>query len=181
MADTVAPPRADPPLRVGEVETLRAFLTYYRDTLKVKCAGLDQAQLAQPLAPSTMTLGGMMKHLALVESNWFNDVFLGQPALEPWASVDWDADRDWEWHTAADDSPMELFRLFDEAVADSDRILDESLAGPDGLDALSVLESRRGKGRFSMRWIVVHMIEEYARHCGHADLIRESIDGQVGD
>ena len=173
--------RTDPPLRVDEVQTLRAFLTYYRDTRKVTCAGLDQAQLDQPLAPSDMTLGGMMKHLALVESNWFNDVFLGLPAIEPWASVDWDADRDWEWRTAADDSPEELRRIFDEAVEASDRITDEALTGPDGLDALSVRESRREKGRFSLRWILVHMIEEYARHNGHADLIREAVDGVTGE
>ena len=128
-----------------------------------------------------MTLGGMMKHLAVVESNWFNDVFLGLPEVEPWASVDWDADRDWEWHTAADDSPEDLYRLFDATVAESDRIVDEALAGPAGLDTLSVVESRRGEGHFSLRWILVHLIEEYARHNGHADLIRESIDGVTGE
>ena len=128
-----------------------------------------------------MTLGGMMKHLALVERDWFSDVFLGLPAVEPWASVDWDADRDWEWHTAADDSPEELRRLFDETVAECDRIVDEALAGPAGLDTLSVVSSRRGDGQFSLRWILVHLIEEYARHNGHADLIRESIDGETGE
>ncbi len=181
MPDQLPDPRTDPPLRADESETLRAFLDYHRETFRMKCAGLDQQQLAQPLAPSTMTLGGMMKHLALVESNWFHEVFLGLPELEPWASVDWEADRDWEWRTAADDSPEELRRIFDEAVEASDRITDEALAGPDGLDALSVRESRREKGRFSLRWILVHMIEEYARHNGHADLIRESIDGRVGE
>ena len=181
MTDGPIDSRIDPPLRVDEVATLRTFLDYHRDTFRMKCAGLDQAQLAQPLAPSSMTLGGMMKHLAVVESNWFNDVFLGLPAVEPWASVDWDADRDWEWHTAADDSPEDLYRLFDATVAESDRIVDETLAGPAGLDALSVVESRRGEGQFSLRWILVHLIEEYARHNGHADLIRESIDGATGE
>ena len=181
MTDAPDDSRTDPPLRVDEVATLRAFLDYHRETFRMKCSGLDQAQLARALAPSTMTLGGMMKHLAVVESSWFNDVFLGLPEVEPWASVDWDADRDWEWHTAADDSPEDLYRLFDATVAESDRIVDEALAGPTGLDSLSVVESRRGEGRFSLRWILVHLIEEYARHNGHADLIRESIDGTTGE
>ena len=180
MPDAISDNRTDPPLRTDEVATLRAFLDYHRETFRMKCSGLDQAQLAQPLAPSDMTLGGMMKHLALVESSWFHEVFLGLPELEPWASVDWDADRDWEWRTAADDSPEELLRIFNEAVEASDRITDEALAGPDGLDALSVRESRRGHGHFSLRWIVVHLIEEYARHNGHADLLRERLDGATG-
>ncbi len=87
------------------------------------------------------------------------------------------ADRDWEWHSARDDEPDALRRLFDEAVAESDRILDRVLA-TDGLDRLSVQKSRRQEGQqFSLRWIVIHMIEEYARHNGHADLIRESSTG----
>ena len=128
-----------------------------------------------------MTLGGLLKHLALVEDNWFSVVFLGNEDAEVWLGVDWDADRDWEWHTAAEDSPDYLRGLFDEAVAASDVIIHEALAGPHGLDAVSARESRRGNGKFSLRWIVVHMIEEYARHNGHADLLRESIDGSTGE
>ena len=128
-----------------------------------------------------MTLGGLLKHLALVEDNWFSFVFLGNDDAEVWRDVDWDADRDWEWHTSAQDSPDYLRGLFDEAVAASDVIIHEALAGPHGLDTTSVRDSRRGEGKFSLRWIVVHMIEEYARHNGHADLLRESIDGQTGE
>ncbi len=172
--------RVDPPLAVDEATTLRAFLDYHRDTLRMKTAGLDAAQLNATLPPSTMTLGGLLKHLALVEDYWFSVVLLGNEDAEPWKSVDWDADRDWEWHTAADDSPEELRRLFDEMVAAADRCLDEALADG-GLDRLSVKESRHEGGKFSLRWILVHMIEEYARHNGHADLIRESIDGVTGE
>ena len=101
--------------------------------------------------------------------------------MPPFDTVDWDADPDWEWHTAKDDTPEELFALFDEAVRRSDAVLDEALApGGVGLDGLSVAEASDGRGRFSLRWIILHMIEEYARHNGHADLIRESIDGQTG-
>jgi uncharacterized damage-inducible protein DinB len=127
-----------------------------------------------------MTLGGMVKHLALVEDDWFNVVFLGNEEAEVWKGVDWDADRDWEWHTAARDTPEQLRALFDEAVAGSDRVIAGALAG-EGLDQLSVRDSRNGQSKFSLRWILVHMIEEYARHNGHADLIRESIDGETGE
>jgi uncharacterized damage-inducible protein DinB len=174
--------RTDPPLTGTEAETLVGFLDYHRETLRMKTTGLDSAQLAQPSAPSELTLGGMLKHLAYVEDWWFNQVFAGNPAPEPWASVDWRADGDWDWHTAAQDAPEELRALFEEAVATSERILVEALASPDGLDAGSRLGSRSLQpGQFSLRWIVVHMIEEYCRHNGHADLIRESIDGSVGE
>ena len=86
----------------------------------------------------------------------------------------------WEWHTAKDDTPEDLLALFDEAVRRSDAVLDQALSldGP-GLDGLSVVEADDG-GRFILRWILLHLIEEYARHNGHADLIRESIDGRTG-
>lgn len=160
-----------------EHEQLRGWLDLHRDVLRRKCAGLDQQQLARRLEPSTLTLGGLMKHMALVEDNWFSVVLLGNDDADPWLGVDWDDDPDWEFRTAADDSPEELRRLFDEAVAASDRILDEV---GDDLDRRSVRESRREGTTFDLRWILVHMIEEYARHNGHADLIREAVDGQTG-
>jgi uncharacterized damage-inducible protein DinB len=175
--------RVDPPLRADEVATLRAFLDFHRDTFRWKCAGLTQEQLAQPLPPSDMTLGGMMKHLAIVESSWFESTYAGGQYMPPFDTVDWDADRDWEWHSAKDDSPQELRRLFDDAVRRADAVIDAALAAGDGLDGESVKHSRHGEGQgaFSLRWILVHMIEEYARHNGHADLIRESIDGETGE
>ena len=113
-----------------------AFLDYHRDTLRIKTDGLDAAQLDQRLEPSTMTLGGMLKHLAYVEDWWFNQVFAGNPDPEPWASVDWKADDDWDWHSAAEDTPEELRALLDETIAISDRIVAEALARPEGLEAL---------------------------------------------
>ena len=173
--------RADPPLRGTEAATLLGFLNYHRDTLRMKASGLSADQLAATLPPSTMTLGGLLKHLALVEDNWFSVVLHGHDDAEPWRSVDWEADRDWEWHTAFQDSPAELFRLYDDAIAASDRLIKQALA-KDGLDTLSARASRRpDEGRFSLRWIVTHMIEEYSRHNGHADLVRESIDGSTGE
>ena len=173
--------RAERPVRADEATSLRAFLDHHRDTLRWKCSGLTQEQLAQPLPPTDMTLGGLMKHIAVVEQSWFEDDFVGGGLMPPFDTVDWDSDRDWEWHTARDDSPEELFALLDEARRRSDVVLDDALGpGGVGLDGLSAVEAPDGRGRFSLRWILLHMIEEYARHNGHADLIRESIDGQTG-
>ena len=171
-----APERVDPPLASDEKATLLGFLDYQRDTLRMKTAGLSADQLNATHAPSTMTLGGMLKHLALVEHWWFNCVFLGQEYAEPWASVDWRADADWDWHSAVDDTPDELRSLFDNACAESAAIV----AQVDDWSTLSVRSSRAGDS-FSLRWIVAHMLEEYARHNGHADLLRESIDGETGE
>jgi uncharacterized damage-inducible protein DinB len=171
--------RRDPPLRSGEAEMLLAFLDYHRDTFRWKCSGLTQAQLAQTHPPSTMTLGGMMKHLALNEVGWFGATLAGTPYPAPFASVDWDADPDWEWRTAADDSPAELRALYDDCVRRADEGIGAALARG-GLDAESVGRSS-ADGAFSLRWILLHMIEEYARHNGQADLIRESVDGATGE
>jgi hypothetical protein len=173
--------RVDPPLRGDEVTILRSFLDFHRDTLRWKCSGLTQEQLAVSLPPSDMTLGGMMKHLALVESNWFDSIYSGGPWMPPYDTVDWDSDGDWEWHSAKDDSPGYLRDLFDDAVRRADAVIDAALADTAGLDGESVEESRHAPGHFSLRWILVHMIEEYCRHNGHADLIRQSIDGQTGE
>ena len=172
--------RTDPPLAASEVDTLRGYLDYHRDTLRWKCEGLTREQLGTPLPPSTMTLGGLMKHLALVDSSWFEDDMFGDGLMPPFDDIDWDADPDWEWRTGADDGPEELRRIFDAAVARADAAIDRALA-VDGLDTLSVRKSRREGTPFSLRWIMLHMIEEYARHNGHADLLREAIDGQVGE
>ena len=172
--------RVDPPLAGDELSTLKGFLDYHRDTLRLKTEGLDGTQLAATLAPSDMTLGGMLKHLALVEHWWLTCVFLGQEYSEPWASVDWERDADWDWHSAVHDSPAQLRAMFDAEVAVSDDVLRALLAGGGGLDRLSERVGRVG-ARFSLRWILVHLVEEYARHNGHADLIRESIDGSTGE
>ena len=171
--------RTDPPLVAEEASMLVAFLDYHRDTLRMKVDGLTAQQLRQPHLPSTLTLGGLLKHVALNEAHWFGHVLHGRSLGEPWDSVDWDADRDWDFHSASDDSPDELRRAMDDAVAQARRDIDEALS-QGGVDQLSVASSRGGR-QFSLRWILLHMIEEYARHNGHADLIRESIDGTIGE
>lgn len=175
------PDRTDPPLRGDELTTLRTFLDFHRDTMRWKTSGLSAQQLRATLPPSDMTLGGLIKHLALVESSWFRVVLAGGTEMPPFDTVDWSADRDWEWHSAGDDSPETLRDLYDAAIAESDRVLDEALASG-GPDQTSARESRQpGEGAFSLRWILVHMVEEYARHNGHADLLRQSIDGLTGE
>jgi uncharacterized damage-inducible protein DinB len=168
--------RVDPPLDGDETTTVLGFLDYHRDTLRMKVEGLDADQLQATLPPSTMTLGGMVKHLAFVEHWWTRCVFEGQEYAEPWASVDWDADWDWDWHSAKGDSPEQIWALYDAMVADADTVI----AGA-GLDGVSAKPSRRTGEPFNLRCILLHLIEEYARHNGHADLLRESIDGETGE
>ena len=173
--------RPEPPYSADEASTLEGFLDFQRATLAWKCQGLDAAGFAATTARSDMTLGGMMKHLALVEDAWFSRVFLGREYSAPWNAVDWDADRDWDWHSAAADSPAEIVALWQRSVDQARAIVADTVAA-DG-DALGQLAKRPfDNGEVpSLRWIMCHMIEEYARHNGHADLIRESIDGSTGE
>ncbi len=171
--------RPEPPEAADETTTLLAFLDWQRATLAWKCGGLDAAGLRATLPPSTMTLGGLLKHLALVEDSWFSRWLFGRDYSAPWSAVDWDADRDWEWRTAAEDAPEQLFALWQGTVERSRALVAEALADG-GLDRRA---QRTGADGFapSLRWILVHMIEEYARHAGHADLIREAVDGLTGE
>jgi uncharacterized damage-inducible protein DinB len=166
-------------LAADETTTLLAFLEYHRATLAWKCAGLDSAGLSATVGASSMTLGGMLKHLALVEDDWFSVWLQGLEPEPPWAAVDWDAEPDWDWHSAAEDTPEQLLALWEDAVARSRARVAEALADG-GLERLSRRAWPDGRAP-SLRWIIVHMIEEYARHNGHADLLRESVDGLMGE
>jgi uncharacterized damage-inducible protein DinB len=171
--------RPEPPLAADEAGTLLGFLEYQRATLEWKCAGLDAAGLRATVGASSVTLGGMLKHLAAVEDDWFSEWLGGRDAEPPWDKVDWEADPDWAWHSAAQDSPEQLFALWREAVDRSHQQVAEALADGDlGQPARRTWPDGRAP---SLRWILVHMIEEYARHNGHADLIRESVDGVTGE
>ncbi|WP_246573789.1 mycothiol transferase [Kineosporia corallincola] len=163
-----------------EADTLIGFLEYQRATFAWRTGGLDAAGLSATVAASTMTLGGMIKHLAYVEDWWFGNFLAGVAPTPPWDTVDWDADRDWDWHSAASDSPETLHALWQENVARSRAATAVALA-EGGMGQPARREHRRTGQAPTLRWIVAHMIEEYARHNGHADLIRESIDGQVGE
>lgn len=156
---------------------LRSWLDYYRATVRRQAAGLTTSQLCATLPPSTLTLGGMLKHLAFVEGYWFRYVLDGAEQHEPWASAPWDEDPDWDWRSARHDHPQQLRNLHAAEIAGSEAVLTRVLAEGEGIDRLAA-RPRHGK-HGSLRWILVHMIEEYSRHAGHADLIRESIDGAV--
>jgi uncharacterized damage-inducible protein DinB len=171
--------RPEPPVCADEVTTLLAFLEYQRATFMWRTNGLDSEQLKHSVASSTMTLGGMMKHLALVEDYWFCRVLVDAPDVEPWASVDWSFDRDWDWHSAADDAPSALAGLWTTTVEQARANVAEVVAS-EGLSARARRAFDDGTAP-SLRWILCHMIEEYARHNGHADLIREDIDGVTGE
>ena len=171
--------RPEPPLTGDEITTLVGFLEYQRATLAWKCGGLDAAGLSATVAASSMTLGGLVKHLACVEDSWFSQWLHGRDPQPPWDTVDWEAAPDWEWHSAAEDTPEQLFALWQDAVARSRSLVAQALADG-GLGRLARRTWPDGRAP-SLRWILVHMIEEYARHNGHADLIRESVDGLVGE
>ena len=179
MTDIDEHGRPEPPLTADEVGTLTGFLDYQRATLAWKCAGLDSTGLSATVAASSMTLGGMLKHLALVEDDWFSYTFCDQDRQPPWDTIDWDADSDWDWHSAAGDAPDQLLQLWQDAVGRSRSVVREAL-GRGGLDQTAARIWPDGQAP-SLRWILCHLIEEYARHNGHADLIRESIDGQTGE
>ena len=151
---------------------LVAWLDFYRGTLRAQVAGLSVEQLDRRIEPSTMTLGGLISHLAFVEDYWFRYVLAGEDPHEPWRSADWAADEDWDWSRASGQGLEELLELLEVETDDSLRILADRL--PAGLDQRA---ARGGDDAASLRWILIHLIEEYARHAGHADLLRESIDG----
>jgi uncharacterized damage-inducible protein DinB len=171
--------RPEPPLAGNEAATLLGFLDFQRATLAWKCAGLDAAALRATVASSSMTLGGLLEHLAYVEDDWFSRWLAGRDREAPWNAVDWRADPDWEWHSAAEDRPEQLRTLWQDAVARSRaRVADALAAGDLGQPARRTWPDG---GAPSLRWIMVHMIPEYARHNGHADLLRESVDGSTGE
>jgi Protein of unknown function (DUF664) len=171
--------RPRPPEAGDEASTLLGFLELQRASLAWKCRGLDAAGLRATLPPSSMTLGGMLKHLAFVEGLWSSYWLLGRSPGAPFDTVDWGSEPDWDWRTAAGDSPEQLWSLWEGSVARS-RILVADALADGGLDRLAVRSEDDGTTP-SLRWILVHMIEEYARHVGHADLLRESIDGETGE
>jgi uncharacterized damage-inducible protein DinB len=164
--EIVRPPQ---PVAAGERELLDGWLEFHRATLLHKCAGLDDDQLRRRACPpSTLSLLGLVRHMAEVERSWFGR-FVGAQEPHLYASDEWpDADfDDLDQADAAAD-----FAVFERECARSR----ERAAGHD-LD--ETFTSRR-RHTLSLRWIYVHMIEEYARHNGHADLIRQAIDGTVG-
>jgi pterin-4a-carbinolamine dehydratase/uncharacterized damage-inducible protein DinB len=171
--------RPEPPLDGDEAATLLGYLEFQRATLAWKTDGLDAAGLAATIHPTTMTLGGLLKHLAYVEDDWAVRTLHDRPRPEPWASVDWAADPDWDWHSAADDSPEQLHAQWRASVERSRAAISEALdAGGLGFRCRRAWPDGRAP---SLRWVLTHLVEEYARHNGHADLLREAVDGRTGE
>jgi hypothetical protein len=170
MTDQSSP---DPPAAGDEAAMLLGFLDRQRATFAWKTGGLDAAGLRATLDPSPLSLGGLLKHLARFEDDMTSEWLLGGEQRHPWNTIDWAADGDWDHRSAAEDSPEHLYALWQDAVARARGLFDKALAER-GLDRPI------GHGAPSPRYILLNMIEEYARHNGNADLIRESVDGLVG-
>jgi uncharacterized damage-inducible protein DinB len=168
--------RKDPDPAATERESLAQYLDYQRETILLKADGLDKDQLARQIPTSALTLAGIIYHLAIVEESWMEVQFLGMPEREDWAGADWDADRDWEFRTATAIDPDELRARYRAACERSRQVA----AQADSLDQVSVFKGADG-WQFTLRWVLLHLIEETARHAGHADLLREAIDGTVGE
>ena len=164
--------RVDPPLVATELEMLNSFLDYHRATLLWKVSGVSEENLKRQAVPtSSLTLLGLVKHLAYVERSWFQHRFKNDNVTFPWTKEDPDAD----WRIEPDETTEGILRLYDEECEKSRQIvaaasLDEKAARswPDGNSP-------------TLRWIMYHMIEETARHNGHADLLREAVDGATGE
>jgi uncharacterized damage-inducible protein DinB len=170
-------PGADPrftDLQLGdERATLIDYLRAYRLTLRMKCADLDAAQMAtRSVLPSTMSLLGLVRHMADVERSWFRRVMAGEKAPRRFSSEE---DREGAWNGALADPAVvaEAWAAWETEVEFAERFVAET-------SDLNTLGRQSDGKTIQLREILVHMIEEYARHCGHADLIRERIDGRVG-
>ncbi|MEV4940900.1 DinB family protein [Streptomyces zaomyceticus] len=166
-------PRVDPSTTSGEREALEQWLDFHRATLARKCEGLDDAQLRTPSAPpSDLTLLGLVRHMAEVENGWFRNVLAGEKAGRVYSTEE---DRDRDLHITDEDTYAEAYATWQAQIAHA-----RTVAAGRGLDDLATGSHRSGRP-FNLRWIYLHMIEEYARHNGHADLVRERIDGATGD
>ena len=163
--------RIEPPLTGGERETLRVYLDWHRATLARKCAGLSDEDLRRcSMPPSSLSLLGLVRHMAEVERSWFRRVLAGEDV-----PLVWSPDRDFQAaYDATGADRTEAFAAWEAEMAHARRI---EAAAP----SLDVTGTDRGSGTaYSLRLVMLHVIQEYARHNGHADLLREGIDGVVG-
>ena len=171
----MATERSEPALTAGEREMLTGWLDYHRATLVWKCEGLTDEQLRErSVPPSDLCLLGLVRHLTECERGWFRKVLLGEgaPALY-WTPENPDGD----FNDVDSADTASVFSAFELACAAAR----EAVASILDLDTLGKKPDSRTGGQFSLRWIITHMIEEYARHNGHADLLRQRIDGATGD
>jgi hypothetical protein len=166
--------RIDPPLIADERTMLDTWLDYHRATLTMKCEGLTASQLkVRSAEPSSLSLLGLVRHMTEVERSWFRRRIAGEDAPPLYYTPE---RRDGDFDDVDDAEPAAMFAAF-AAELEACR----AIAARVSLDSVVANTSNDGRGDFSVRWIYVHMIEEYARHNGHADLLRERIDGAKGD
>ena len=152
---------------------LTTMLEWYRDGVLLKVAGMRQEDAVSTPLRSGTTAAGLVKHLALVEDSWFTERFAQLPAPEPWASASWDEDPDWEFHSANDEPLADSVALYAAACERS-----RAVAAAARLDDTVVDAHGR---EFSLRFALLHLVEETARHLGHLDLLRELADGATGE
>jgi hypothetical protein len=163
-------------MTLSERESLGQYLDYQRETILLKTEGLTKEQLGRKIPTSDLTLAGILYHLALNEEGWFEVDYLGLAPREDWEGIDWEADPNYEFRTALEQEPDWLRRRYRDACNRARQVA----AGAESLDDASV-STRVGGKPFTLRWVMLHLIEETARHAGHADLLREAIDGTVGE
>ncbi len=177
------PPPWEPPLAGSEVEHLLGALDRQRATFRWKADDLDAAGLNAKIGASALTIGGLLKHLAVVEDEKFTVWLSGAPLGQPWASLggppDGDDADEWVFGSAAEDSPEDLYALYDGAVQRSHERVAAALANG-GLDQPAHIQFG-DLGHLSLRRVLFDLLEEYGRHTGHADLLREAVDGRVGE
>lgn len=169
----------EPPVAGNEVEHLLGALNRLRTTFRFKADGLDSEGLSQRIGASSLSLGGLLKHLALHELYTVQTKFQGGEVGAEWLPAGWDGSDDWEFTSAAKDSPEQLYAYWDEAVAHSRQVVGKALTdGGLGQDAHVAWPDGR---HASLRRLLFDQLEEYGRHTGHADLLREAVDGRTGE
>jgi uncharacterized damage-inducible protein DinB len=173
MTAMTTPERTDPPTLAGERDMLDSWLEYHRRTLEMKCAGLSDGQLRQLSAPpSEISLLGLVRHMTEVERGWFRRILDGENVEYLYSAED----RDGDFHATEQDTYAEAYAAWQAEIVRA-----RELAAAHGLDDVGKKQHPRTGETYNLRWIMTHMIEEYARHNGHADLIRERIDGATGE
>jgi hypothetical protein len=172
-------PPWEPPFAGTESEHVQGSLDRLRATFRWKADGLDDTRIHVAATPSVLTVAGQLNHLAVQEDNAAFVKIAGRPMPAVWDDNDWEDDQDWEFSSASEQSPAVLYALYDDAVARSREtvraVLDER-----GLDGDSAVSLPQG-GRASVRRILFDLLEEYGRHTGHLDLVREAVDGRTGE
>jgi hypothetical protein len=179
-SDVWVPPPWEPPIDGTEADHALGALGRMRATVRWKADGLDEAGLRHRIPSSNLSLGGLLLHLAMCEDYYLTAKLRGEELVEPWRSLGHDGTDEWEFTTEAL-TAAETYAVFDEAVVRNTRRLEEAVAeGGGGLDLVCHVDDGNGNHP-RLRRLLHDLLEEYARHTGHADILREAVDGRVGE